>query len=106
MVIEKFTNRLLASRLIDTYVATAFFATLIYFTLNAYLYTPIEIISSVIIVTIAFKGLGHFVIAMIISLHSLDDKKNEVEFNERSSEIEGLLNDLALQQTKIKTNTE
>jgi hypothetical protein len=104
MVIEKFTNRLLASRLIDTYVATAFFATLIYFTLNAHLYTPIEIISSVIIVTIAFKGLGHFVVAMIISLQNLDEKRKEVEFNEKSAEIEGLLNDLALQQTKIKTN--
>ena len=106
MVIENFTNRLLASRLIDTYVATAFFATLIFFTLNAHLYTPIEIISSVIIVTIGFKGLGHFVVGIVISLYSLEEKKNEVEFNEKSSEIEGLLNDLALQQTKIKTNNE
>lgn len=103
MVVEKFTNNFIASRILDTYVATAFFATLIFFVLNANAFTPIEMIFGVIIVTIGFKGLGHFVMSLVISLYNLDNKKDEIEFDEQSARIDGLLNDLALQQTKIKT---
>ena len=103
MVVESFTNRLIASRIIDTYVATAFFATLIFFVFNAHAFTPIEMIFGVIIVTIGFKGMAHFIVSLVIAMYSLEHKKDENKFEEQSSKIEGLLNDLALQQTKIKT---
>lgn len=106
MVIENFTNRLLTSRFIDTYVATAFFGTLIFFIVNAHVFTPFEMIFGVIAVTIGFKGLAHFITALVISLHNSDNKKNELEFDEKASKIDGLLNDLALQQTKLKTHNE
>ena len=103
MVIEDFSNRLLASRVVDTYVATAFFATLVFFVINATAYTPLEMMLGVVIVTIAFKGFSHLMIALIIAFFNLDNRKEEMEFNEKVSHLDGLLNDLALQQTKIKT---
>lgn len=106
MVVEKFTNKFIASRIIDTYVATAFFATVIFFVLNANAFTPIEMIFGVIMATVGFKGLAHFVMALVISLYNLDNKKEEIEFDEQSARLDGLINDLALQQTKLKTSKE
>lgn len=103
MVIEEFSNRVLASKIIDTYVATAFFATVVFFVLNSHAYTAIEMLFGVMIVTIAFKGLSHLMVALVIALFNLDNKKDELEFDNQVSRIDGLLNDLALQQTKIKT---
>lgn len=103
MLVENFTNRLLNSRIIDTYVATAFFATLIFFILNAHAYTPIEMMVGVVFVTVAFKGLSHMMISLIVLLYNFDNKKEAASFDETSSRIDGLLNDLALQQTKIKS---
>lgn len=106
MVVENFTNRLIASRIIDTYVATAFFATLIFFVFNAHAYTPIEMIFGVIIVTIGFKGMAHLIVSLVIVMYDLDHKVDENKFQEQSSKIDGLLNDLALQQTKLKTQSD
>jgi len=75
---------------------------LFFFTLNADLYTPIEMLFSVIFVTVAFKGLAHMMAALIILLYDFDNKKESIELGEVSSRINGLLNDLSLQQTRIK----
>jgi hypothetical protein len=104
VVVEKFTHHFIASRVLDIYVGTAFFATLIFFVLNANAFNPLEIIFGVIMVTIGFKGLGHFVMALVISLFNIDNQKEKIDFDEKSARIDGLMNDLALQQTKIKTN--
>ena len=103
MIIEDFSTRLLASRMVDTYVATAFFATLVFFVVNATAYTPLEMMLGVVIVTIGFKGLSHLMVGLVIVFFNLDNRKDEMEFNEKVAHIDGLLNDLALQQTKIKT---
>ncbi len=103
MLVEEFSNKVLRSKIIDTYVATAFFAVVIFFTLNADIYTPIEMLFGVIFVTIAFKGLSHMMVALIILLYDFDHKKESIELGEVSSRINGLLNDLSLQQTKIKS---
>jgi hypothetical protein len=102
VLVENFTNRLLTSRIIDTYVATAFFATLVYFVINAHAYTPIEMMFGVVI-TIGFKGLSHMMVSLIVLLYNFDNKKESATFDETASRIDGLLNDLALQQTKIKS---
>ncbi len=103
MLVEEFSNKVIRSKTIDTYVATAFFAVIIFFTLNADLYTPVEMLFGVIFSTIAFKGLSHMMIALIILLYDFDHKKESMELSEVSSRINGLLNDLSLQQTKIKS---
>lgn len=103
MLVENFSNKVLRSKIIDTYVATAFFAVVIFFTLNADIYTPFEMIFGIVFVTIAFKGLAHMMVGLIISLYDFEYKKESVEFGEVSNRINGLLNDLTLQQTKIKS---
>jgi hypothetical protein len=103
VLVENFTNRVLTSRIIDTYVATAFFATLVYFVLNAHAYTAIEMIFGVVLVTIAFKGLSHMMLSLVVLLYNFDNKKESAAFDETKSRIDGLLNDLSLQQTKIKS---
>lgn len=102
MLVEEFSNKVLRSKVIDTYVATAFFAVLVFFVLNSDVYTPFEMMFGVVFVTIAFKGLAHMMIALIILLYSFDNKRESTEFGEISSRINGLVNDLTLQQTKIK----
>jgi len=103
VLVEEFSNKVFRSKIIDTYVGTAFFASLIFFVLNADIYTPFEMIFGVVFVTIAFKGLSHMMIALIILLFNFDTKKESIEFSEMSAKINGLLNDLTLQQTKIKS---
>ena len=103
MLVENFTNRLLSSKILDVYVATAFFATLIFFVFNANAYTPLEMMFGVVFVTIAFKGLSYMMISLIILLFNLDNKKDQIAFKESSARIDGLLNDLTLQQTKLKS---
>ena len=104
MVIEEFSSKLLSSKMINTYVATAFFAVVIFFTLNADIYTPFEMLFGVIFTTIAFKGLSYMMSALVISLYDLNNQKESIEFGEVSSRINGLLNDLSLQQTKMKSH--
>jgi hypothetical protein len=100
---EEFSSKVLKSKMIDLYVATAFFSVVIFFTLNSDIYTPFEMLFGVIFTTIAFKGLSYMMSAIIISLYDFGHKKESIEFGEVSSRINGLLNDLSLQQTKIKS---
>ena len=104
MLVENFSQKIISSNLINTYVAAAFFGTLIFFVLNANSYTPLEMITGIILVTIAFKGISNMMLSLLILLFNLDKNSNELEFEQTSSTINGLLNDLSLQQAKLKTN--
>ncbi len=44
MVVEKFSQGVVNSGIFRLYIATGFFATLIFFVINADLYTPLEMI--------------------------------------------------------------
>lgn len=79
------------------YIATGFFATLIFFVLNAQLYTPYEIILSVVGVTIVLKGCANLILSLMISLFSLDSKKEELEFNYNEDKINAMLSELQVQ---------
>jgi len=103
MITENFVKKIFSSRLVDTYVATAFFSTLIFFVFNANAYTPLEMIVGVIFVTIAFKGLCYVMISLVILFYNLDDKKESIEFEKVSSRIDSLLNELSLQSAQIRT---
>ena len=104
MIVESFSHKLLNSSMRNTYVATAFFATLIFFVINANSYTPIEMLLGVTMVTIAFKGLSNMMVSLVILLFNLDNKEEQLEFEKTSQRINGLLNELSLQQTKFKTS--
>ena len=104
MIIEDFSRRLITSKMMNTYVATAFFSTVIFFVLNANSYTPLEMITGVILVTIAFKGVANMMLSLVILLFNLENKGQSLEFEQTSSKVNGLLNELSLQQTKIRSN--
>lgn len=102
-MIEKFSKRLLASKIFDTYVAAVFFASLIFFVVNAQHYTPFEIIFSVVIITIAFKGIANVMLAMIISLFDLENEQDRMEFEEASNRLESLVKDLAIKEAAVQS---
>ena len=102
MLVEDFSSRVLRSNIVKTYVATAFFATLIFFILNANSYTPLEMMIGIVLVTIAFKGVSNMMLSLVILLFNLQRKDDSLEFEKSASNVNSLLNDLSLQQAKLK----
>jgi hypothetical protein len=96
MIIERFSQTVINSGLFKLYIATGFFATLIFFTVNAELFTPIEMISGIILVTIILKGLCNIMLSLIISLFSLDNKRAEFDFKYNEEKIQAMLNELTV----------
>jgi len=103
MTIENFSKIIVRSNIINTYVATAFFSVLIYFTINANLYTPLEIITGVIFITIAFKGIANLMFSLIVMLYNLENKKDALEFDLVKTRVDGLISDLALKESNLKS---
>jgi len=103
MIVENFSKKIITSRLLDTYVAASFFATLIFFVLNSNVYSPFEMILGVIIVTTAFKSIANIMLSMTISLVNLNNEQDSIEFEEASNKLESLVNDLAIQEASVQS---
>jgi len=104
MQTEEFSKRLLQSRIFDTYVATVFFAIVIFFILNSSFYTPIEMMVVTVFVTILFKGLANIMLSMTISLFNLSNEQDKLDFEKSSNSLESLVNDLAIQEATTQSN--
>lgn len=104
MVVERFSKKMLESRIFNTYVATVFFASLIFFVLNSSIFTPLEMMFGIVISTILFKGVANLMLSMTISLVSLDNQQDSVNFKKESENLESLVNDLAIQEAAIQSN--
>ena len=102
-MVDFFSRKMLASRIFDTYVAAGFFATVIFFVLNSTFYTPIEITTVVVLVTIAFKGIANIMLSMTISLVSLDNKHDSIDFEKSSNKLESLVSDLAIKKAAVQS---
>ena len=96
MIIERFSQTVINSGLFRFYVATGFFATLIFFTINADLFTPMEMILGIILVTISLKGVSNMMLSLIISLFSLENKRNEFDFKYNEEKIQVMLSQLTV----------
>ena len=103
MITEAFSKKIITSGLFDTYVATSFFATLIFFVLNANVYTPLEMMIGVVLVTIAFKSVANVMLSMTISLVNLENEHDAIEFEKSSSKLESLVSDLAIQEASVQS---
>ncbi len=103
MIVENFSKKIIASRLLNTYVAASFFATLIFFVLNSNVYSPFEMILGVMLVTVAFKGIANLMLSMSISLVSLNNEQDAIEFEESANKLEALVNDLAIQEASVQS---
>lgn len=97
MVVERFSQNVINSGLFRLYIATGFFATIIFFVVNADLFTPIEMLFGIMGVTIALKGISNMMLSMIIAFFSLENRKNELDFKYNEEKIDAMLNELNVQ---------
>ena len=104
MVVERFGQGVVNSGLLNFFIATGFFATLIFFVLNAHIYTPFEIIFWVVTVTVALKGLSNLMLSLIILLFNLQNKQDEMDFENNKDNIESLLSELTVQEARLKSS--
>lgn len=94
------------SGVFKVYIATGFFATLIFFLFNSALFTPIEMLVGVVFVTLLLKGLSNIMISLIISLFSLENKRKEFEFKYNEEKINAMLNELVVKEIIDSNNKE
>ncbi len=104
MVIERFSQTVINSGIFKFYIATGFFATLIFFTINADLFTPMEMILGIILVTIVLKGVSNMMLSLIVSFFSLDNKRNEFDFKYNEERVQVLLNELTVKDVIDSNN--
>jgi hypothetical protein len=100
MVVERFSQGVVNSGLLRLYVATGFFATLIFFVVNADFFTPMEMIAGVMASTIIFKSLGNVMLSLIITLFSLDNKEAQLDYQYNSEKIDALLSELTVKDAQ------
>ncbi|MFW3354231.1 hypothetical protein [Aliarcobacter butzleri] len=104
MVIERFSQNLINSGIFKIYIATGFFATLIFFVVNSELFSPIEMILGSILITIILKGLSNLMLSFMVSSFSLENKKAEFDFKYNEEKINILLNQLVAKEVDEKLN--
>lgn len=104
MVVQRFSHGVVTSGLLRFYTAGGFFVSLIFFVVNASLFTPLEILTWVIVSTIAFKGISNVMLSLIILLFSLENKKSEIDFEKTSAEIDAMLAEFSVRETNKKMN--
>lgn len=104
MVIERFSQNLINSGIFKIYIATGFFATLIFFVVNSELFSPIEMILGSILITIVLKGLSNLMLSFMVSSFSLENKKAEFDFKYNEEKINILLNQLVAKEADEKLN--
>ncbi len=100
MIVEKFSQNVINSGIFRLYIGTGFFATLIFFVVNADLYTPLEMIFGIIGVTIILKGVSNMMLSLVILLFSLDNKREEFDFKYNEEKINAMMNELVVQDVQ------
>ncbi len=94
MVIERFSQNILNSGLFRLYIGTGFFATLIFFVINSELFTPMEMIVGIMMVTVGLKGITNIMFSLIILLFSLENKKTQLDYEYNEEKIDAMLRQL------------
>jgi polyferredoxin len=100
MVVERFSQSVINSGVFRLYIATGFFATLIFFVVNADLFTPLEMIFGIIGVTIVLKGVSNMMLSLIILLFNLDAKREELNFKYNDEKINAMMAELGVQDAQ------
>ncbi|NVJ52306.1 MAG: hypothetical protein HWD90_01335 [Campylobacteraceae bacterium] len=104
MVVERFSQNLINSGIFRLYIATGFFATLIFFVINADLFTPMEMIFGIMGVTIVLKGVTNMMLSLIILLFNLDNKREELKHKYNEDKIDAMLAELSVQDAQEKVD--
>lgn len=100
MVVEKFSQSVINSGIFRLYIATGFFATLVFFVINADLFTPLEMVMGIIGVTIVLKGLSNMMLSMIVLLFDLENKREELNLKYHAEKIDAMLHELNVQDNE------
>ncbi|AXH11493.1 hypothetical protein [Halarcobacter bivalviorum] len=100
MVVERFSQNLINSGIFRLYIATGFFATLIFFVINADLFTPLEMIFGIMGVTIVLKGITNMMLSLLILLFNLDNKRDELKFKYNEDKIDAMLAELSVHEAQ------
>ena len=104
MIILKFTKKVIQSKILDTYIAAGFFATLIFFTINASSYTPLQMIFGTVLVPVAFKGLANVMLSLLILLYDLKSHEDLSKYKTIEDKLDLLINELKLKEAQIKSS--
>ncbi len=102
MVVERFSQNVIGSGLFKVYIATGFFATLIFFVINADYFTPIEMIVGIVGITIILKGISNMMLSLIILLFSFNNKQAQLDFEYHSDKIDTMLAELSINTAQEK----
>lgn len=98
MVVERFSQNVVNSGIFRLYIATGFFATVIFFVVNADLFTPLEMVFGIIGVTVVLKGVSNMMLSLIILLFNLENKRSEMDFKYNAEKIEAMLAELSVNE--------
>ncbi len=104
MIVENFSQSVINSGVFRLLIGTGFFATLIFFVINATLFTPLEMVFWIIVVTVVLKGIANMMLSLLIMLFSFDNKKSEFDFKYNEEKINTMLNELVMQENIKLTN--
>ncbi len=104
MLVESFSQNVINSGIFRFFIGTGFFATLIFFVINATLFTPLEMVFWIIVVTVVLKGISNMMLSLIIMLFSFDNKKSEFDFKYNEEKINTMLNELVIQDNVEQAN--
>lgn len=96
MVVERFSQNVINSGIFRLYIATGFFASVIFFIINADWFTPFEMIFGIVGITVILKGISNMMLSMIILLFDLKNKREELDFEYHSGKIDSLINELRI----------
>ena len=107
MVVERFSQNLINTGIFRIYIAIGFFATIIFFTFNAELFSPLQMLFSAILVTVTLKGFSNLMLSFIVNNFSLEQKRMDFDNRYNEDKINLLLNQLATKDmTGHKENEE
>ncbi|AXK49470.1 hypothetical protein [Aliarcobacter trophiarum] len=94
MVVERFSQNLINSGIFRVYIAIGFFATIIFFTFNTELFSPLQMLFGAILVTVVLKGFSNLMLSFIVNNFSLDEKRAAFDNKYNEDKISLLLNQL------------
>lgn len=95
MVVERFSQNLINTGIFKIYIAIGFFATIIFFTFNSELFSPLQMLFGAILVTVTLKGFSNLMLSFIVNNFSLDQKRMDFDNRYNEDKISLLLNQLA-----------
>lgn len=95
MVVERFSQNLINTGIFKIYIAIGFFATIIFFTFNSELFSPLQMLFGAILVTVTLKGFSNLMLSFIVNNFSLEQKRMDFDNRYNEDKINLLLNQLA-----------